>query len=189
MKPLVIIIMHQLIFQGMFVFKNILLHKKTGKQIRGKNKEATNAVIFFTVFITIAILLSCFKDGLGSLNLANQFYANISGIVLLIINLIISAASLLHLKDSWRVGVVENQTTPLITSGIYQYTRNPYFVSYLIMFAAYTLMLQNGILFALSILGFLFIHKMILKEEAYLKSAHKDEYKKYIKKVPRYLLF
>ena len=94
----------------------------------------------------------------------------------------------MNLQDSWRVCVLENQKTELITSGIYRFTRNPYFVSYLLMFAAYTVLLQNLILFGLSIVGFLFVHKMIMKEEEYLYSVHADAYVQYKMKVPRYII-
>ncbi|MCP4370343.1 MAG: isoprenylcysteine carboxylmethyltransferase family protein [Deltaproteobacteria bacterium] len=92
------------------------------------------------------------------------------------------------MKDSWRVGVLEDQKTELVTTGIYRFTRNPYFVSYFLMFAAYTVLLQNLILFGLSILGFLIVHKMIMKEEKYLYSVHGDTYEQYKTKVPRYMI-
>ncbi|MDM8541375.1 hypothetical protein QUF90_09820 [Desulfococcaceae bacterium HSG9] len=43
-KTWLVILLHQLIFQGMFVMKNIILHRKIGKQIRGKNIEATVSI-------------------------------------------------------------------------------------------------------------------------------------------------
>jgi len=36
-KTWIVILLHQLIFQGMFVTKNISLHRKIGKKIRGHN--------------------------------------------------------------------------------------------------------------------------------------------------------
>ena len=94
---------------------------------------------------------------------------------------------MVNLKDSWRVGVLEDQKTELITSNIYRFTRNPYFVSYFLMFASYTVIQQNLILLGLSLLGFLLIHKMIIKEEKYLYTKHGDTYLQYKKKVPRYI--
>ncbi len=106
----------------------------------------------------------------------------------MILSLTISAASLVHLKDSWRVGVLENQKTELITTGIYAYSRNPYFVSYIIMFAAYTLILQNAILLVLLLINLAFTHKMILKEEAWLQSIHRSNFLAYKHRVPRYFI-
>ena len=164
----IVILIHQLIFQGMFIIKNITLRRKIGKQIRGKNIETTISIAFFVLFIGVAMGISILKQSFGKVQLLNDLVAMILGLVILFLNLIVSGASLLNLKDSWRVGVLEDQKTELITSGIYRFTRNPYFLSYLLMFVAYTVLLQNLILFGLSIVGFLFIHKMIMKEEKYL---------------------
>ena len=183
----VIILVHQIISQGMFVAKNIILSKKTGKQIRGNNREANISIAYFIVFIVASLIISILKQPIGEIRVLNSLSAITIGLVLLFLNLIIAAASFVNLKDSWRVGVLEDQKTELISSGIYRFTRNPYFLSYLIMFVAYTVMLQNIILLVLSILGFVFVHKMILKEEQYLYSVHGAGYIQYTKKVPRYL--
>jgi protein-S-isoprenylcysteine O-methyltransferase Ste14 len=183
-----VILLHQLIFQGMFVTKNIILSRKSGKQIRGKNKEANISIAFFVLFICLALGISIYSPSFGEIHLLNDSFVKISGLVLLFLNLMVSGVSLLHLKDSWRVGVLEDQKTDLVTTGIYRFTRNPYFVSYLLMFAAYTVLLQNIILLVLSLVGFLLIHKMILKEEAYLYSEHRETYLQYKIKVPRYII-
>jgi protein-S-isoprenylcysteine O-methyltransferase Ste14 len=184
----IFILLHQLVFQGMFVMKNIILHRKIGKQIRGKNIEATIFIAFFAFFIGVAVVISFFKQPFGKIQLLNDLLAMTLGLGLLFFNLVVSGASLMNLKDSWRVGVLEDQKTELVTTGIYRFTRNPYFVSYFLMFAAYTVLLQNLILFGLSILGFLFVHKMIMKEEKYLYSMHGDAYVEYKTKVPRYVI-
>ena len=183
-----IILAHQLIFQGMFVTKNIILRKKISQQIRGDNSEATISISFFALFIAIAFVLSIVNSPIGEIPLLTGSIAMSFGLAILFLNIIISTASLVHLKDSWRVGVLEEQETELITSGIYRFSRNPYFASYILMFAAYTLLLQNLLLLGLSIAGFVLIHKMISKEETYLFSVHGDAYSEYKRTVPRYLI-
>lgn len=188
MQEIWILIIHQLIFQGMFVAKNIILRKKIKKQIRGKNREATLSILFFTFFILVSIGISTFTKPLGQVQLIDSPLSVVFALIILFLNFIVSGASLIDLKDSWRVGVLEDQKTELITSGIYKYTRNPYFISYLLMFIGYTILLQNMILLGLSIIGFLFIHKMIKKEEKYLYSVHGNAYLEYKMKVPRYII-
>ena len=186
MLEFLIIVVHQIIFQGMFVIKNIILRKKTGKQIRGKNLEATLSIIYFALFIVISAAISFFDISFGELKILNPHLSLIVALGILAVNLIISVLSLMHLKDSWRVGVIESQKTDLITSGIYRFSRNPYFLSYFLMFAAYTVLLQNLLLLGLSFVGFFMVHSMILKEEKYLTSLHGDEYLTYKSKVSRY---
>jgi protein-S-isoprenylcysteine O-methyltransferase Ste14 len=109
-------------------------------------------------------------------------------LLLMLANLAVGLASLRDLGDSWRVGVIEEQQTQLIESGIYRFTRNPYFVAYLLMFAAYTVLLQSLILLVLSFIGFGMVHAMILKEEKYLAKTHGEAYQQYRQRVPRYFL-
>ena len=188
MKLWLVILFHQIIFQGMFFAKNISLRKKTGNEIRGKNKEANISIYLFITFITLALGMSFFQLSFGKVQILSGQLALHLGLTLLLLNILVSAASLLHLKDSWRVGVLEDQKTILVSNGIYRFTRNPYFVSYLLMSAAYTILLQNLLLLGLSVILFFAIHKMIIKEEEYLYSKHGDEYTQYKAKVPRYII-
>ena len=188
MEIYLIIFIHQLIIQGMFVTKNIILSRKIQKKIRGNNVEANASIAFIALFIGIALLISYFNLPYGEVTLISHQLSLVMGMLIIIVNLLVSAASLIDLKDSWRVGVINEQKTDLISTGIYKYTRNPYFLSYMLMFAAYTIMLQNIILFVLSMVGFLLIHSMIKKEEVYLFGIHGESYLAYKTTVPRYLI-
>lgn len=187
-NPALIIVIHQIAFQGMFFAKNISLRRKLGMPIRGRNREANLSAAFIGLFIVFSALLGLFDDPLGAVELVTQSTALIVALVLLSVNLMIGAASLMGLRDSWRVGVREDQRTDLIEGGIYRFTRNPYFLSYLIMFAAYTALLQSVILLVLSLVGFALIHAMILKEERHLSALHGEKYRQYRERVPRYLI-
>ena len=92
------------------------------------------------------------------------------------------------MRDSWRVGIKEEDKTDLIISGIFKITRNPYFVSYIVLFLAYILLVANIIIIISALLSFFSIHKMIMKEEKYLEALHGKKYLDYKKNVPRYLL-
>ncbi|MEH6518884.1 MAG: methyltransferase [Halioglobus sp.] len=85
------------------------------------------------------------------------------------------------------MGVIDDQETELIERGVYRFSRNPYFLAYLLMFAAYTALLQSPLLLALSVIGFGMVHAMILREERYLTSKHTVDYERYRQRVPRYL--
>ena len=183
-----IILLHQLLFQGMFFAKNLLLRLKLGKPIRGNNREASLAVAFFVLFILIALYLAWTGSALGVLGILPDTASTGLCLLLIGLNMVVAALSLKDLGDSWRVGVIQEQQTELIDSGIYSVTRNPYFLAYLLMFAAYTVLLQNLILLALSFIGFFMVHAMILKEEAYLESVHGQAYLDYKYRVSRYLV-
>ncbi len=184
----IIILIHQILFQGMFITKNIVLGKKIKKQICGNNFEAKISIIYFSSLIIIAFIFSFYNISFGRLILPGESIVTVAGLTLVILSLVISAASLINLGDSWRIGVIEDQKTEFVTSGICRYTRNPYFLSYLLMFAAYTILLQNIILLGPSIIAIFFVHNMILKEEKYLMSIHADAFTQYKNKVARYII-
>jgi protein-S-isoprenylcysteine O-methyltransferase Ste14 len=84
--------------------------------------------------------------------------------------------------------VIDGQRTELVQDGIYGITRNPYFLAYLLMCAAYTILLQNLVLLLLALACFALIHAMILREERHLAAMHGDAYQRYRQRVGRYLL-
>ena len=186
----IILISHLFLFESMFFIKNIMLSKKLKGSIRGKNKEASISIILFTVTIIIAItsILSEYMNGLfiPIPVLANDYFIFI-GMFLLFLNLIISFLALVQMRDSWRVGIKENDKTNLIINGIFKVTRNPYFLSYIFLFLAYMILVANVLVIISSLLAFISIHKMIMKEEKYLEALHGAKYLEYKKNVPRYL--
>jgi len=183
-----IILVHQIIFQGMFFAKNILLRHRLGIPVRGKNREAKLSIGFMTLFIMFSFLLGLLDTPVGTVKMIAGNIRMAISIMLLVMNLLIAAASLIGLKDSWRIGILEEQQTDLVEGGIYRFSRNPYFLSYLIMFAAYTILLQNVILLALSLVGFAVIHMMVLREENHLMAQHAEKYNHYRKRVARYFI-
>ncbi len=183
-----IIAIHQLLFQGMFFAKNIALGNRLGRPIRGYNLEASISIGFFAVFIGLSLWLAQGESGWGMLSLLPVHLAQAICLLVLAVNLAVAAAALQDLGDSWRVGVIEEQRTSLVESGIYRFSRNPYFVSYMLMFVAYTILLQSTALLALSLIGFALIHWMVRREEKYLARLHPREYVRYCQRVPRYLI-
>jgi protein-S-isoprenylcysteine O-methyltransferase Ste14 len=187
----IILISHLFLFESMFFVKNIMLSKKLKGSVRGKNKEASISIILFAVTIIIAItsILSEYLNELFiPIPVLSNDYLIFLGMFLLLLNLIISFLALIQMRDSWRVGIKEDDKTDLIMSGIFKITRNPYFVSYIVLFLAYILLVANLLIIFSSLLAFISIHKMIMKEEKYLETLHGDKYLDYKKNVPRYLL-
>mgnify|MGYP001822527302 FL=1 len=180
-----LILLHQLLFQGMFFTKNILLRRRLGQPIRGFNPEANLSIAFFVIFIGVALWLSLGPDSSRTTGVDGG--VQVIADLFMLASLGIAAASLKDLGDSWRVGVIEEQETELIERGVYSFSRNPYFLAYLLMFAAYTTLLKSPILLILSLIGFGMIHTMILREERYLAKTHAADYKHYRQRVPRYL--
>ncbi|HSR16685.1 MAG TPA: isoprenylcysteine carboxylmethyltransferase family protein [Ignavibacteriaceae bacterium] len=187
----IILISHLILFESMFFVKNMILSKKLKGSIRGKNKEGSLSIFLFAVTIIIAIT-SVLSEYLNELFipipvLSNEYFIFI-GMLLLFLNLIISFLALIQMRDSWRVGIKEDDKTDLIIGGIFKITRNPYFLSYIVLFLAYILLVANILVIISSLLAFISIHKMIMKEEEYLEALHGEKYLDYKNNVPRYFL-
>ncbi len=160
--------------------------------IRGKNIEATSSILFFGLTFTI-VFLSLLFSRVKNLLIPIEFFSNnyfiALGVLLLFFNLIVASLALIQMKDSWRVGIKESDKTVLIKEGIFGYSRNPYFLSYILLFIAYTILIANVAVLISSLISVFFIHKMILKEEEYLEKIHRENYINYKKRVPRYFIF
>lgn len=92
------------------------------------------------------------------------------------------------MRDSWRAGVPETDRTELVTGGIYQFSRNPAFLGFDLVYIGIAVMFFNWILFAVSAAAIAVFHLQIVAvEEKFLSGAFGDAYFDYRKKVCRYL--
>ena len=78
----------------------------------------------------------------------------------------------------------------LIKTGIYAYTRNPIYLSFVFFFLSMFLVFEN-VMYFLSFVGLVFwLHHWIIKlEEEYLTDKFDDEYLRYKGSVKRWLFF
>lgn len=108
----------------------------------------------------------------------------------LTLGIIIAISSLsLFIKNKANISPLDlNNTTYLIDSGIYRYTRNPMYLSLLLILIAYFFYLENllsfwGILFYY----FMTTHFQIKKEEKHLLKQFGNQYQAYMHKVGRWI--
>ena len=90
--------------------------------------------------------------------------------------------------DSWRAGVPKTDKTELVTSGIYQISRNPAFLGFDLLYIGTLLMFFNWILCFLTVFAVIMYHLQIVNvEEDFLFATFGNEYLQYKKKVCRYI--
>ncbi len=75
----------------------------------------------------------------------------------------------------------------MITSGIYQISRNPAFLGFDCVYLGILLMFFNIPLLIFSVFAMVMLHIQILQEEQYLTSVFKDDYINYKSQIYRYL--
>ena len=109
----------------------------------------------------------------------------IIGILVGVIAVIFFALATITMKNSWRVGIPEEKTS-LITNGIYNWSRNPAFVGFDLLYASICLMFFNMPLLLVSICAAVMLHLQLLQEEEHMLKMFGKEYEQYKKHTLRY---
>jgi protein-S-isoprenylcysteine O-methyltransferase Ste14 len=94
--------------------------------------------------------------------------------------------SIYTMRDSWRAGITEEKTE-LITSGVYQHSRNPAFIGFYLLYVGILLSYFNFYLLVVTVLAIISLHLQILHEEKSLLRMFGPKYTEYMKKVRRYV--
>ncbi|UCG57347.1 MAG: isoprenylcysteine carboxylmethyltransferase family protein, partial [Phycisphaerales bacterium] len=89
--------------------------------------------------------------------------------------------------DSLRMGLPEERTTKLKTSGTYRISRNPMYLALNLIMIAAILFTINPVILILAVVAIYTNHRVIVGEEKFLEKEFGSEYIKYCKKVRRYI--
>lgn len=95
--------------------------------------------------------------------------------------------AVITMKNSWRAGIPESDTTELVQNGIYRWSRNPAFLGFDFMYIGVCLLFCNPATIVFSLFAVIMLHCQILQEEKYLTATFGDSYTKYKALVFRYL--
>lgn len=171
-----------------FYFAKIVIQKKQfikTNQMGIGNKP--KKVIMIERIMSAATVSTC-VFGVGSIFLVKKFIMpelRIIGILVGVIAVIFFALATITMKNSWRVGIPEEKTS-LITNGIYNWSRNPAFVGFDLLYASICLMFFNMPLLLVSICAAVMLHLQILQEEEHMLKMFGKEYEQYKKHTLRY---
>jgi protein-S-isoprenylcysteine O-methyltransferase Ste14 len=112
------------------------------------------------------------------------------GILGLIISLVFFFSGFNIFKSYAENPVPTSPSDSLIKTGIFAYTRNPIYLSFVLFHLSMFLVFEN-VMYLLSSIGqAIWIHNYIIKyEEEYLLGKFTDEYQRYMNAVSRWLFF
>lgn len=154
----------------------------------GKNK------IGFTKFVEITMKISAilvFIAELVSIFLEtghSPTVARVIGTIMSVGGTVIFIVAVWTMQDSWRAGVSKTDKTELVTSGIYQISRNPAFLGFDLLYIGTLLIFFNWILCGLTVFAVIMYHLQIVNvEEDFLLATFGSEYLQYKSKVCRYI--
>jgi protein-S-isoprenylcysteine O-methyltransferase Ste14 len=108
------------------------------------------------------------------------------GAVVVCIGVLLYAIALHHLGASWRLGLDRTAPGPLVTAGIYGWTRHPIYLGFDLMFVGTFLVLGRLIFLLLALVMALLLHAVMRREERFLSQLYGDAYRDYSRRVGRY---
>ena len=186
-----------LYFFLVFFLRSYLLWKKTKVNPltfnKGDDAHGYNGKVFGFISILELIVVSIYalaphwhKYLLPFWYLENDTLAVI-GWGLLILSLVLVWVAQSHMRESWRIGIDEENETELITNGFFSISRNPIFLGIMIANVGLFLVLPNAFTLLIISLSTTSINTQIRLEEAFLVEAFREQYKQYRKNVKRWL--
>ncbi|GAB1472051.1 isoprenylcysteine carboxylmethyltransferase family protein [Chloroflexota bacterium] len=95
--------------------------------------------------------------------------------------------SLVSFGKSFRVGIDMQRPDELITTGIFEFSRNPIYTAFALILLGQFLIFPNWIILLYTGAGTWLFHRQVLREEDYLKKRYGKEYGEYSNRVRRYL--
>lgn len=122
-----------------------------------------------------------------SVRLPDAMPMKLLGVAMIICAFVTFILALRALGNSWRLGIDESHPGPLVTTGIYAYSRNPIYLFFDLYFLG-TSLINGGLFFlVMTVLVALVLHYQILQEERFLADAHGTAYEDYCARTPRYI--
>jgi len=118
--------------------------------------------------------------------LVDSVWAKSVGALLLLSGLVLYALALRAFGASWRLGIDRERPGPLVTTGVFAYTRNPIYVSLELLLIGAFLVQGRLIFLLLALANVVLFHALIRREERFLVDSYGSEYREYRARVGRY---
>jgi len=180
-----------------FFLRSFLLWKKTKINpitfTKGDDAHGYNGKVFSLISLLELVIISiyAFAPSIHKYLLPFWYleYDNLKwiGWGLLILSLCIVWLAQSNMRESWRIGIDEENKTQLITKGFFSVSRNPIFLGIIIANLGLFFVLPNAFTLLIFSLSTISVNTQIRLEEEFLMKQFGDEYKQYQKKVRRWV--
>ena len=118
------------------------------------------------------------------------YFINLIGILIFLISIMLFFSGFNIFKSYSENPVPTSISKKLIKTGVFAYTRNPIYLSFVLFHFSMFLIFEN-VMYFLTSMGLAFwIHNFVIKpEEEYLLKTFSDEYKRYRSAVSKWIFF
>jgi protein-S-isoprenylcysteine O-methyltransferase Ste14 len=193
----ILVLISLFLFYLLFFGRTIILSRHGIKVwVIGTSSKKLFEIILENILMPVLILWGIFVV-LTALNVLmpniitktwiNIFWLKYVGILFCYIGLIIFLIALISFGKSWRIGIDEEKSNELITTGIFKYSRNPIFLFMDLYFMGIMLIYPNIVFIVITICVIIGIHLQIIREEKFLLNKFGGEYIKYKEQTRRYI--
>jgi protein-S-isoprenylcysteine O-methyltransferase Ste14 len=159
----------------------------------GRAAQNAREALFVVLVLAVAgeVLLAAFAPAslaaLGTVPAPLAAVLRPVGAALVLVATMMMVVAQLDLGASWRIGIDEGARPGLVTDGLYRFCRNPIFLFMLTALAGFALLLPNWLSLVLVVGGAVGVRGHVGDEEAYLTRTYGDAYRRYARRVGRFL--
>lgn len=179
------VVLTKIIFVRKSIRKNPVIFSTTQSSAESYLKKL--ALLFFPLWLGGLHFFSFFPEWHQKIpHITSSETIPYAGVLTLFLSLILFVFSIVNLRNAWRIGIDQDTTKQLITSGIYKIIRHPIYTSFKIALIATLLIFPNIYFLLIGALAFLGFTFMALLEEDFLKNRFGKTYEKYLKKTGRF---
>ena len=191
------VLIYFVVYLGLaFVWRSMLVYRTTGiNPIRLPSADDAHGYLgrmfkgllflclLYLLAQTFASNMDLFLPPVGFL--ANGFARALGWVILSVSGLVLLWAQA-QMGTSWRVGLDAESPGPLVTRGLFSYSRNPIFLSMRLNLLGLMCLLPNVFTLLLLVCGELLIQIQVRLEEPHLTQIYGSAYEAYRTRVPRW---
>lgn len=186
-----------LIFALAFVLPTVRVWRQTGRSpyVLPASDDAYGFVtrclkLLMGALLVYTVAQAIWPASILSLGLIGQDEAALprtAGWTALAVALLWTVCAQYQMGQSWRIGIDTEHRTPLVTSGLFAWSRNPIFLAMRVCLGALVLLQPNAVTAVLFVAGDLVMQFQVRLEEAFLQEQHGAAYAAYCDRVRRWL--
>lgn len=187
------LLLYTAFFLSAFILRPILLKATTGTAgFRSGGNEAgpvgrLSGVLFVLAaligFLAPALALAGTVEPIGAID---PGWLNWIGLVVAVVGSMLALLAQGGLGTEWRVGVDPEESTELVTAGLYRYSRNPFFSGVLVLAVGMAMVVPSSLgLTGLACFILAIELQVRVVEEPHLASLHGESYRQYAASVGR----